>query len=217
MNFIVSVGQLMLERQELIGQALLEHVVLSLVAVFFITVAGVPLGILLTRVRKLAQPVIFLTGVLYTIPVLALFGFMIPLLGIGIKPTLFALFIYGLLPLVRNTYVGILGVDKNLIEAARGMGSTDWQLLVQVELPLALPVIVAGFRTVTVMTISVATIAAFIGSGGLGTLIFRGIMTYNTQLTVAGSILVALLALTTDGFLALLEKKLLKRTRGNVV
>ena len=217
MNFIVSVGQLMLERQELIGQALLEHVVLSLVAVFFITVAGVPLGILLTRVRKLAQPVIFLTGVLYTIPVLALFGFMIPLLGIGIKPTLFALFIYGLLPLVRNTYVGILGVDKNLIVAARGMGSTDWQLLVQVELPLALPVIVAGFRTVTVMTISVATIAAFIGSGGLGTLIFRGIMTYNTQLTVAGSILVALLALTTDGFLALLEKKLLKRTRGNVV
>jgi osmoprotectant transport system permease protein len=155
--------------------------------------------------------VLAVTGVLYTIPALALFGFMIPLLGIGLKPTLFALFIYGLLPLVRNTYVGIINVDPGVVEAARGMGSTEWQLLYRVQLPLALPYIVAGLRTVVVMTISVSTIAAFIGAGGLGVLIFRGITSYYTELIVAGSMLVAGLSVAADMLLGVLEKRLLRR------
>ncbi len=214
MEFIANVFQLILvDRRQVVLSALSEHVVISLIAIALISAAGIPLGILISRYRKYAQPVIYVTGALYTIPVLALFGLMIPILGIGLRPTLFALFIYGLLPLVRNTYVGITGVDAAIVEAARGMGSTNRQLLFNVELPLALPVIVAGFRTIVVMTISVATIASYIGAGGLGDLIFRGINTYFLELVVAGSILVALLAIVADGCLGLLEKYLLKRVR----
>ncbi|HAX98820.1 MAG TPA: ABC transporter permease [Candidatus Atribacteria bacterium] len=213
MSFILSVFRLMVERKTLIYETLLQHISISLTAVLFIALVGIPLGILISRHPKMATPIIYITGVLYTIPVLALFGFMIPILGIGSRPTLFALFIYGLLPLVRNTHVGITGVDRSIIEAARGMGSTPSQLLWNIELPLALPVIIAGLRTVVVMTISVATIAAFIGAGGLGVLIFRGITTYNTQLTVAGSILVAVLAVGADGILGFIEKKLLQKIK----
>jgi len=213
MEFLLSVFRLMVERKSLIYETLIQHIGISLTAVFFIAVVGIPLGIMISRYPKLSTPIIYITGVLYTIPVLALFGFMIPVLGIGSRPTLFALFIYGLLPLVRNTYVGITGVDRSIIEAARGMGSTSQQLLWNIEFPLALPVIIAGLRTVVVMTISVATIAAFIGAGGLGVLIFRGITTYNTQLTVAGSILVAALAVGADGLLGILEKKLLQKVK----
>lgn len=213
MSFILSVFRLMVERKTLIYETLLQHIGISLTAVLFITLVGIPLGILISRHPKMATPIFYITGVLYTIPVLALFGFMIPILGIGSRPTLFALFIYGLLPLVRNTYVGITGVDRSIIEAARGMGSTPSQLLWNIEFPLALPVIIAGLRTVVVMTISVATIAAFIGAGGLGVLIFRGITTYNTQLTVAGSILVAVLAVGADGILGFVEKKLLQKIK----
>ena len=213
MSFILSVFRLMAERKTLIYETLLQHISISLTAVLFIALVGIPLGILISRHPKMATPIIYITGVLYTIPVLALFGFMIPILGIGSRPTLFALFIYGLLPLVRNTHVGITGVDRSIIEAARGMGSTASQLLWNIELPLALPVIIAGLRTVVVMTISVATIAAFIGAGGLGVLIFRGITTYNTQLTVAGSILVAVLAVGADGILGFIEKKLLQKIK----
>lgn len=213
MSFILSVFRLMVERKTLIYETLLQHISISLTAVLFIALVGIPLGILISRHPKMATPIIYVTGVLYTIPVLALFGFMIPILGIGSRPTLFALFIYGLLPLVRNTHVGITGVDRSIIEAARGMGSTPSQLLWNIELPLALPVIIAGLRTVVVMTISVATIAAFIGAGGLGVLIFRGITTYNTQLTVAGSILVAVLAVGADGILGFIEKKLLQKIK----
>jgi len=211
MDFLLRVLFLLFERRELVLQSLFEHVYISFVACLLIGLAGIPLGILITRFRSWASGVLAVTGVLYTIPALALFGFMIPLLGIGLKPTLFALFIYGLLPLVRNTYVGIVNVDPGIVEAARGMGSTDWQLLFRVQLPLALPFIVAGFRTVVVMTISVSTIAAFIGAGGLGVLIFRGITSYYTELIVAGSILVAALSLAADTLLGFLEKRLLRR------
>ncbi|MDK2897690.1 MAG: osmoprotectant transport system permease protein [Candidatus Atribacteria bacterium] len=213
MDFVINVFQLMIERQELVVESLLQHIYVSLTAIALIAAVGIPVGILISQLPKLAPPVIFLTGFLYTIPVLALFGFMIPILGIGYKPTLFALFIYGLLPLVRNTYVGITEVDPFIIEAARGMGSTPTQILFWIQLPLALPVIIAGFRTVVVMTISVATIAAFIGAGGLGVLIFRGINSYYPELIVLGSLLVAMLALLTDGLLGILEKRLLARIK----
>ncbi len=211
MAFLGRVFLLLFERKDLVFTSFYQHIYISVVACFFIGVCGIPLGILISRFRSVAPFVISLTGVLYTIPSLALFGFMIPLLGIGLKPTLFALFIYGLLPLVRNTYVGITTVDPGIVEAAKGMGSTDWQLLARVQLPLALPFIVAGFRTVVVMTISVSTIAAFIGAGGLGVLIFRGITSYYTELIVAGSMLVALLAIIADSVLGFLERKLLRR------
>lgn len=213
MDFVMNVFQLMVERQELVVESLLQHIYLSLTALVLIAAVGIPVGILISQFPKLAPPVIFFTGFLYTIPVLALFGFMIPLLGIGYRPTLFALFIYGLLPLVRNTYVGITEVDPSIIEAAQGMGSTPAQILFWVQLPLALPVIIAGFRTVVVMTISVATIAAFIGAGGLGVLIFRGINSYYPELIVLGSLLVAMLALFADWFLGIFEKRLLTRIK----
>ncbi|MGC8778838.1 MAG: ABC transporter permease [Candidatus Caldatribacteriaceae bacterium] len=211
MAFLLRVFLLLGERRELVLKSLLEHAYISLVACVLIGVAGIPLGILIARFRAFASVVLAVTGVLYTIPALALFGFMIPLLGIGLRPTLFALFIYGLLPLVRNTYVGITSVDPAIVEAARGMGSTEWQMLHRVQLPLALPFIVAGLRTVVVMTISVSTIAAFIGAGGLGVLIFRGITSYYTELIVAGSILVAVLSVLADALLGILEKRLLRR------
>lgn len=213
MAFLGRVLFLALERKALVLLSLREHIAISLLACVLIALCGIPLGILIARFRVAAPWVIGITGVLYTIPALALFGFMIPILGIGVRPTLFALFIYGLLPLVRNTYVGITTVDPAIVEAARGMGSTEWQLLWRVQIPLALPVIVAGFRTVAVMTISVATIAAFIGAGGLGVLIFRGITSYYTELVVLGSFLVAALAVGVDGALGLLERKLLRRVR----
>ncbi|MCS7241577.1 ABC transporter permease [Candidatus Caldatribacterium sp.] len=213
MDFLSRVLLLAIERRSLVLLGLREHITISLLACLFIALCGIPLGILIARFRAVAPWVIGVTGVLYTIPALALFGFMIPLLGIGIRPTLFALFIYGLLPLVRNTYVGITTVDAAVVEAARGMGSTEWQLLWRVQIPLALPVIVAGFRTVVVMTISVATIAAFIGAGGLGVLIFRGITSYYPELVVLGSLLVAALAVGVDGALGLVERKLLRRVQ----
>lgn len=213
MAFFLRVVLLAIERKSLVLASLREHMVISLFASFLIALCGIPLGILVARFRTIAPWVIGITGILYTIPALALFGFMIPVLGIGIRPTLFALFIYGLLPLVRNTYVGITTVDPAIVESARGMGSTEWQLLWHVQIPLALPVIVAGFRTVVVMTISVATIAAFIGAGGLGVLIFRGITSYYTELVVLGSFLVAALALGVDSVLGLVERKLLRRVQ----
>jgi osmoprotectant transport system permease protein len=213
MEFLARTLILIVERQDLVVLCLLQHVRISLIAILLIVVVGVPLGLFIGQYRIFAQPVIYLTGILYTIPVLALFGFLIPFFGIGDRPTFFALFIYGLLPVVRNTFVGVTTVDEAVLEAARGMGCTELQLLAKIRLPLAMPMIISGIRTITVMTISIATIAAFIGAGGLGVLIFRGITTYNTELTFAGSLLVAGLALGADGVLAVMEKQLLKRTR----
>jgi osmoprotectant transport system permease protein len=204
--FMVRLINMVIQRQTLIMDTFMQHIRISLVALLIIITAGIPLGILITRSRKIAPYVIAFTGFLYTIPVIAFFGFMLPLLGTGQRPAVAALLIYGLLPLVRNTYVGITEVDEAMLEAARGMGSTNFQILRYVEIPMALPYIIAAIRTVTVMTISIATIAAFIGGGGLGVLIFRGITTRTFELTVAGSILVALLAIVADGILGFLEK-----------
>ena len=175
-----------------------QHIEMTALSLFFAILISVPLGVLLTRKRSLAEPIIGITAVFQTIPSLALLGFMIPLFGIGFLPAVIALTIYGLLPILRNTYTGITGVDQAAIEAGKGMGMTPQQVLFLVEIPLALPIIMAGIRTAIVLIIGVATIATLIGSGGLGDLIYRGIAMANTQLILVGAIPAAILALVFD-------------------
>lgn len=186
----------------------LQHIWLASLAVGISTAIGVACGILVSRVRILAAPVIGVAGIFYTIPSLALFGFLIPVTGIGPRPALIALVVYAQLVLIRNTFVGILGVDPAALEAGRGMGMRGWQLLTLVELPLALPVVMAGIRTTAVMSIGIAAIASYIGAGGLGTLIFQGISRVDGVLILAGAIPVSLLAIAVDGALAGVERVL---------
>ncbi|AKG20437.1 glycine betaine ABC transporter substrate-binding protein [Calothrix sp. 336/3] len=188
-----------------------EHLILVAVAIIVAIAIGIPLGILLTRQPRLAPPILGIANALQTIPSLAIFGFLIsfPLLGgIGKNPAIVALTLYALLPLIRNTYIGIKNVDPAIREAGKGMGMTDWQLLTQVEIPLASGVILAGVRVATVISVGVATIAAAIGGGGLGVFIFRGISTANNQLIFAGAIPAAVIALGADFLLGLVETQL---------
>jgi len=188
-----------------------EHLVLVGIAVGVAVAVGVPLGILATRDRRVEAGVLGVTNVLQTIPSLALFGFLIPvpvLGGIGATTAIVALTLYALLPIVRNTHAGIRGVDPALSEAGRGMGMTDWQLLARVELPLAAGVIVAGVRVATVISIGIATIAAAIGAGGLGVYIFQGLSMVDDTVILAGAVPAALLALTADGLLGWLARRL---------
>ncbi|HKJ66319.1 MAG TPA: glycine betaine ABC transporter substrate-binding protein [bacterium] len=195
---------LILHRTELLGQTV-EHIGLTFFAMTIATVISLPVGIVLTRHRKAADTVIGGIGVIQTIPSVALLGLLLPLFGIGATPAIIALFLYALLPIVRNTYAGINDVDNSVIESARGMGMTDRQILAKVELPLALPVIFAGIRTATIINVGIATLCALIGSGGLGEFIFRGIALNNTNMILAGAIPAALLALLFDFTLGKLE------------
>jgi osmoprotectant transport system permease protein len=182
-----------------------QHIALSLAATLSAVLIAVPLGIVLTRYRKWAAPVLTVVSILQTIPSLALLGFMIPLLGIGPLPAIIAMILYALLPILRNTYTGILDVDPSLLEAGKGIGMTGFQMLRMVKLPLARPVIFAGIRTATVMTIGVATLASFIGGGGLGDLILRGISMVDTGVILAGAIPAAILAIVFDLLLAWID------------
>jgi osmoprotectant transport system permease protein len=179
-----------------------QHIILSVISLIWATLIAVPAGIMLTRYRFLAGPVLGIVSVFQTIPSLALLGFMIPLFGIGPIPAIIAMVIYALLPILRNTYTGILDVDVALLEAGRGMGMTKSQMLWLVELPMARSIIFAGVRTATVITIGVATLAAFIGAGGLGDLILRGISMVDTGIILAGAIPAAVLAILFDMLLA---------------
>ncbi|MGD2252511.1 MAG: ABC transporter permease [Anaerolineales bacterium] len=186
------------------------HLLITFVTLFFGTIIGVALGILITRVRRLYDPVIKAAGMLYTIPSLALFGLMIPIVGIGFEPAVIALTLYSLLVIIRNTAVGIDEVDRPIIEAARGMGMTNFQILTRIEIPLALPVIFAGIRVATVSTISLATLASFFGAKSLGSLIFEGIATGGTRndKIVAGALGASLLAILFDRVIGRAERKL---------
>lgn len=175
-----------------------EHLEISLISIVAASIIGLSLGISISHYRRSSGIVIGLTNFIYTIPSIALFGFLIPFSGIGDTTAIIALTVYALLPMVRNTYTGITGIDREIIEAARGMGSTSFQILYKIQLPLAFPVILSGLRNMVVMTIALAGIAAFIGAGGLGVAIYRGITTNNGVMTVAGSLLIAILALLTD-------------------
>jgi len=186
-----------------------QHVFLVLVSVGIAVTVGVPLGIALVRRPRLARPVLAFANLAQTIPSLALFGFLIPVPfigGIGVRTAIVALVLYSLLPILRNTVTGIQQVDPAVLEAATGMGMTARQRLRLVELPLALPVILAGVRVATVVSVGTATIAAAIGAGGLGTYVFRGLATVDTRLILAGAIPAALLALTADGLLGAVQK-----------
>jgi osmoprotectant transport system permease protein len=191
-----------------------QHLELTLLAVLLATLVSVPLGVLCTRVPWLAQPVLGGAGVIQTIPSLALLAFMIPIPGLGLGATsaVVALFLYALLPIVRNTYTGIREVDADLIEAARGMGLEDLQILRYVQSPLATRTIMAGIRTSTVISVGVATLAAFIGAGGLGEPILTGLQLNDTNLILTGAVPAALLAVLVDGVLAGVERLLVPRT-----
>ncbi|MHA6260449.1 ABC transporter permease [Sporosarcina sp. CAU 1771] len=182
------------------------HIQLVFFSMIIATVLAVTLGIVVTRVPQLKTIVLGGTGILQTVPSLALLGFMIPIFGIGVKTAIAALFLYSLLPIMRNTYTGIKDVDPATIEAARGMGMTSMQILVKVELPLAIPVIMAGIRTAAVINVGNATLAAFIGAGGLGDFIFLGITRGIDGLILLGAIPAALLALVLETFFSAVER-----------
>ena len=194
-------------RSDAILVASWEHLQLTFISLFLATFIAIPLGILLTRYKKWSEPIIGITAIFQTVPSLALLGFMIPLLGIGTTPAIVALTIYGLLPILRNTYTGIVGVNSATVEAGTGMGMTSLQVLWMVELPMALSIIMAGVRTATVLIIGVASLAALIGAGGLGDLIYRGIAMSNSPLILAGALPAALLAIFFDFSLKYLETK----------
>ena len=212
MNLVQFYAQHSGEVLGLIGQ----HLYLVAISTSVAIAVGLPVGIALTRRPRWRGPVLGLANVVQTIPSLALFGFLIPLPligGIGARTAVVALVLYGLLPIVRNTYTGITGVDPAVREAGRGMGMTDRQLLLMVDLPLALGVILAGVRIATVVNVGTATIAAAIGAGGLGVYIFRGVAMVNDALILAGALPAALMALAADGLLGLAERRLAWRPK----
>lgn len=211
---VKNIIDLYVERWDFFLELLLQHIGITLIAVIIITILGLLIGILMTKNEILANVVLTITNFLYTIPAIAMFGILVTITGIGNKSAITALVIYGLLPIIRNTYVGIKEVDPQIIESAIGMGTTNKQLLFKIQLPLALPVIMSGFRTMVIMTIALGGIASFIGAGGLGVAIYRGITTYYPEMIIAGSLLVALLAIFVDWLLQILEKHLTKRILG---
>jgi osmoprotectant transport system permease protein len=207
----MSFWQFVLQNRTEILQLTLEHLWLVGLSILIAMLIGIPLGILITRWPALDKPILGSANVIQTIPSLALFGFLLPAPWIGARAdrlAILALTLYALLPLIRNTYTGIKGVDRAVIEAARGMGMTDRQILFSVELPLAVSVIIAGVRVAAVITIGLATIAAAIGAGGLGEFIFRGLAMVNNEVILAGAIPAALMALLADTSLGWLEKRL---------
>jgi osmoprotectant transport system permease protein len=208
-----SLWGFMMQQSDKLWSQTTAHIGLTCISLLVAVMVGLPLGIWIAEKKKAAWFVLGLAGILQTIPSIALLGFMIPLLGIGALPAITALFLYALLPIIRNTFTGITGVDAAITESARGMGMSRWQILFSVELPLAMPVILAGIRTATVINVGVATLAAYIAAGGLGEFIFGGIALNNTNMILAGAIPAALLAILLDFLLSLIQKSNVKRMR----
>ena len=210
----MNLWQFMLQNHAEVVELTLEHLWLVGVSILLAVLVGIPLGIAVSRWPALHRPVLGGANIIQTIPSLALFGFLLPAPWIGARAdrlAILALTLYALLPLIRNTYAGIRGVDPAVVEAARGMGLTNRQLLLQVQLPLAMGVIVAGIRVATVISVGLATIAAAIGAGGLGEYIFRGLAMVNNAVILAGAIPAAVMALLADFSLGWLERKLSPR------
>lgn len=205
MEFWTQYGEEILQRSA-------QHLFLVGTAIAIAILIGIPLGILITRYSKLAKPILGFANVMQTIPSLALFGFLLPIPligGIGEKTAIVALVLYSLLPIIRNTFVGINSVDPAVREAGRGIGMSDRQLLLQVEIPLAMSVILSGVRVATVICVGLATIASAIGAGGLGEFIFRGVAIVDNQLILAGAIPAAIMALGADWGLGWMERRLM--------
>lgn len=204
---------LYIERFDWFLELTLQHLLLSGIAIIIATVIGLSLGIIISEYKEAAKFVLGFCNLVYTIPAISLLGFLLPLSGIGNITAVIALTVYGLLPMIRNTYTGIVNIEGEVIEAAKGMGCTPWQMIYKIKLPQALIVILAGFRNMVVMTIALAGIASYIGAGGLGIAIYRGITTNNQGITVAGSLLIALLAISLDAGIGAFEKHIKKKRR----
>ena len=211
MELLKEILQIYMERREWFLELFGQHLKIAGIAIVLAGIMGLLLGIFIAEKEFMAPVILTLANIFYTIPSISLLGILIPFTGIGDKTAIIALTLYGLMPMIRNTYTGICGVSQEIIQAARGMGSTDIQILWRIKLPLALGVILAGVRNMVVMTLSVTAIAAFIGAGGLGVAIYRGITIYNPALTFAGSVLIALLALIADLLLGILENYVKRR------
>jgi len=214
MNFITKIFELYINRFDFFLKLFIEHIIICFSAVILISLIGIILGIYITRNKRAARVILGIADFLYTIPSIALFGFLVTVTGIGNTSAIIALVTYGILPMLRSTYVGIMEVDTQVVESAVAMGSTDMQLLWKIQLPLALPFIMAGFRTMVVMTIALGGIASFIGAGGLGVAIWRGITTSLPEMTAAGSLLVAGLAISSNVILEFIEGRIRKRVFG---
>ena len=208
--------QLYQARQSFFNHLLLEHLQLSAISILFALILGLALGILIAQQDRFSLPVLGTINFIYTIPSIALFGLLLPFTGIGNKTAVIALTVYALLPVVRNTYTGLTNVDPIILEAGIGMGSTPWQLLWKIKLPLALPVIMAGIRNMVVMVIATCGFASFIGAGGLGVAIYRGITTNQFAMTYTGSLMIAAVALLCDIALGRLEKYVTLRINGKI-
>ncbi len=196
------------ENYPLIIEKGMEHIELAGVAVLMSTLLCVPVGFAIANNEKAANVVVGIANIIQTVPSLALFAFMLPLFGIGRTPAIVALFLYGLLPIIKNTLIGIRNVTPSIIEAARGMGMSTFQILYKVQIPMAMSVIMGGVRIATVTSIGIATIAVLIGAGGLGQLIYRGLSMTNTPMILSGAIFSALLAILADFILGIFENKL---------
>ena len=214
MELLKEIVTLYTTRADWFAELLLGHMELALTAILLSGSIGLLIGIVISEHPRIASPVMGICNVLYTIPSISLLGMLIPFTGVGNRTATIALVIYGIMPMVRNTYAGLTSVDQDIIEAAVGMGSTRMQTLLRVKLPMAAGIIVAGVRNMVVMTISVAGIASFVGAGGLGVAIYRGITIYNPAMTAAGSILIALLAIVCDLSLGALEQYEKKKGNG---
>lgn len=210
---IKEVFALYAERPEFFQKLLWEHLRISMTAVSIAAVLGMALGILMSAHQRAAPFVLGFVNVAYTIPSISLLGFLIPFTGIGDRTAIIALTVYALLPMVRSTYTGLTTVDGAVIEAAKGMGSTPEQILWRIKIPLAIPMILSGLRSMVVMTIALSGIAAFIGAGGLGVAIYRGITTNSAKMTLAGSLLIAVVALLCDLLLGRAEHYFRKKWR----
>jgi glycine betaine/choline ABC-type transport system substrate-binding protein/ABC-type proline/glycine betaine transport system permease subunit len=212
-DFIIS-------RNEQILKLLLQHIQLTVVAVVIAIAIGVPLGILITRAKKLSKPIIGLANVVQALPSLALLGFLIPALGIGSKPAIVMVVLYSLLPIIKNTYTGLNNINPDMLEAAKGIGMTNAQILKMIQIPLSLPIIMAGIRISAVTAVGLMTIAAFVGAGGLGYMVFAGVQTVDNNMILAGAIPACILALLIDFIVGRIEKAVspngIKNTDGNM-
>ena len=209
---IEEMWTLLTERTDFFAGLLLEHLEISLLAIVIAILAGGLAGILISEFQRTAKPALAVINFLYTIPSISMLGFLIPFSGVGNATAVIALTVYALLPMVRNTHTGMVNVDPLILEAAKGMGSTRMQILFKIKLPLAMPVIMSGIRSMVTMTIALAGIASYIGAGGLGVAIYRGITTNNSAMTMTGSLLIAVLALVVDFLLGFLERRMKMRS-----
>ena len=204
--------ELLIDKKTFFLELLIEHIEISFLAILIAVLIGGIVGILISEFEKASKPALGVINFLYTIPSISMLGFLIPFSGVGNATAVIALTIYALLPMVRSTHTGLTHVDSNILEAAKGMGSTRTQILFKIKIPLAMPVILSGIRNMVTMTIALAGIASFIGAGGLGVAIYRGITTNNAAMTMVGSLLIAVLALVFDFILGFIEKRIAKRS-----